>query len=431
MASLKEKITDKKALIAVMGLGYVGLPTAIAFVKAGFKVIGIDKDPEKVRKLRSGKGYLPYISREDLLAARKISSTTDAKALARADVILICVPTPLNKNKAPDLSFIVSASNDIAKSLKKGQLVILESTTYPGTTDEIVQPILEGTGLKANRNFYLAFSPERIDPGNKKFDLSNTPKVVGGLNRETTKLCSLLYQNIAGKVVEVSSPRVAEMEKLLENIFRSVNIALANEMAMLSKRLKIDIWEVIGAASTKPYGFMPFYPGPGLGGHCIPLDPFYLTWKAKEHDMNTKFIELAGEINTGMPYYVVETISDALNKNNTSLKGAKVLVLGVAYKKDIDDVRESPALKIIEILRSKGAKVMYNDPFVPKISVGGKPMASTALGAATLKSCDCAAIITDHSSYDYPLIVKNSKCVVDTRNATQNVIAGRNKITKL
>jgi len=431
-AILERKIKAKKAVIAVMGLGYVGLPTALAFVKAGFTVIGIDKDPEKVRKLRSGKGYIPYLADEDIASVKKLKATTDPGLLGRADVIIICVPTPLNKNKAPDISFIISASRDIAKTLKRGQFIILESTTYPGTTEEDVLPILADTGLKVNKDFYLAFSPERLDPGNKKFNISNTPKVVGGLDRRTTELGRLLYSNTSTEVVTVSSARVAEMEKLLENIFRSVNIALANEMAILCRRLKIDIWEVIRAASTKPYGFMPFYPGPGLGGHCIPLDPFYLSWKAKEHDLHTRFIELAGEINSSMPYHVVDIVADTLNKSNKSLKGANVFVLGVAYKKDIDDVRESPALKIIDVLRDKGANVYYNDPYIPTVRTdGGATLRSTKLTRAALRKADCSLIVTDHSCYDLNMIVKNSRSVIDTRNAAKNVKGDRSKIVKL
>ncbi len=430
--TLEGKIKAKKAIIAVMGLGYVGLPTALAFIKAGFKVIGIDKDPVKVKKLRSGKGYIPYLAKEDISNLKKLKATTDIRLLGSADVIIICVPTPLNKNKAPDISYIVSASKDIAKTLKRGQFVILESTTYPGTTEEDVLPILAETGLKVSKDFFLAFSPERLDPGNKKFNISNTPKVVGGLDRKATELGKLLYSNTSTEVVAVSSARVAEMEKLLENIFRSVNIALANEMAILCRRLKIDIWEVIRAASTKPYGFMPFYPGPGLGGHCIPLDPFYLSWKAKEYDLHTRFIELAGEINSGMPYHVVEIVSDALNQKNKSLKGARVLVLGVAYKKDIDDVRESPALKIIEVLKDKGVRVSYNDPFIPKlVTENGLTMRSIKLTPQALRAADCSLIVTDHSSYDMNSIVKSSKIVVDTRNATKNVKNDRSKIVRL
>jgi len=415
MPDLIKKIMQKKAVIAVMGLGYVGLPTALAFTGAGFRVIGIDSDPGKAKKLRS----------------KMHKTSSDPKVLRQADVILICVPTPLNKNKAPDLSCVIDASKDIAVNMREGQLVVLESTTYPGTTEEIVLPILEKSGLKANRDFHLAFSPERIDPGNKKFNLSNTPKVVGGLNAAATKLSEALYASISTNIVTVSSPRVAEMEKLFENIFRSVNIALANEMAILCRRMKIDVWEVIAAASTKPYGFMAFYPGPGLGGHCIPLDPFYLSWKAKEHDLHTRFIELAGEINTAMPYHVVNVIGDALNEKGKSLSGSKIFILGVAYKKDIDDMRESPAVKIIETLKEKGAQVYYNDPFIPGIKIKGKTYKSVKLTKSMLRRSDCSVIVTNHSAYDYQDIVEGSKVVVDTRNATKHVTRGRDRIVRL
>lgn len=429
--SLEGKIKQKKAVIAVLGLGYVGLPTALAFLKAGFEVIGVDKDKTKIQRLKTGRGYIPYLKDEKLIKDKRFKPTSDPKAAKRADVMLICVPTPLDKNKSPDLSYVVSASRDAAGSLRKGQLVILESTTYPGTTEEIMLPLLIKTGLKLNSDFFVAYSPERIDPGNKRFDFTNTPKVVGGLGSVAGKLAKLLYEKITDRVFAVSSPKVAELEKLLENIFRSVNIAMVNEMAILCRRLKINIWEVIEAASTKPYGFMTFYPGPGLGGHCIPLDPYYLSWKAREHDFNTRFIELAGEINNNMPYHVVEVIIEALSMDKKSIKGADVLVLGVAYKKDIDDVRESPALKVIEILKERGAKVSYNDPYIPQIKINGSVMRSAAVNAQSLKRSDCVVIITDHSRYDYPFIVGKASRVVDTRNATKNVKGALSKVVKL
>lgn len=428
---LEGKIKQKKAVIAVLGLGYVGLPTALAFLKAGFEVIGVDKDKTKIQRLKAGKGYIPYLKDKKLIKNSNFKPTADPKAIKKADAVLICVPTPLDKNKSPDLSYVVSASHDVAGSLRKGQIIILESTTYPGTTEEIVLPILLKAGLKINRDFYVAYSPERIDPGNKRFDFTNTPKVVGGLGPEAGRLSKLLYEQITDRVFAVSSPKVAEMEKLLENIFRSVNIAMVNEMAILCRRLKINIWEVIEAASTKPYGFMTFYPGPGLGGHCIPLDPFYLSWKAREHDFNTRFIELAGEINSNMPYHVVDVIIEALSMDGKSLNGANVLLLGVAYKKDIDDFRESPALKVIEILKERGARVAYNDPYIPKIKIGGVVMRSVPVSASSLGKSDCAVIVTDHSSYDYPLIVGGSRRVVDTRNATKGLRGASSKVVKL
>jgi UDP-N-acetyl-D-glucosamine dehydrogenase len=428
---LSEKIKKHTAAIAVVGLGYVGLPTALAFLKAGFTVLGVDKDKSKIRRLKTGKGYIPYLKDEKLIKDKRFKPTCDYGILKKADVVLICVPTPLDKNKSPDLSFVVSASGDVARNLRRGQLVILESTTYPGTTEEVMLPKLLKTGLKVNKDFFVAYSPERIDPGNKRFDFTNTPKVVGGLGQEAGILSKLLYEQITDKVFVVSSPKVAEMEKLFENIFRSVNIALANEMAILCRRLKINVWEVIEAASTKPYGFMTFYPGPGLGGHCIPLDPFYLSWKAKEVDFNTKFIELAGEINSNMPYHVVDVVIEALNRSRKSLMDANVFVLGVAYKKDIDDVRESPALKVIEILKEKGARVSYNDPYIPEIKVNGAVMRSVKVTPASLKKADCSVIVTDHSRYDYPSIARYSKAVVDTRNATKLVKGNASKIIKL
>ena len=417
---IAKKIKEKKALVGVIGLGYVGLPLALSFAEAGFKVIGLEQSQKRREQVNRGESYISDVKDESLSRAVKsgqLKAIDNYLPLKKADAVCICVPTPLDRNKQPDISYIKSVANNFAKILRKGQLVILESTTYPGTTEEVVKPILEKSGLKAGQDFYLAFSPERVDPGNKKFDVRNIPKVVGGINKESTAIAALFYQQIADKVHQVSSPRVAEMEKLLENVFRSVNIALVNEMAILCKKMGIDIWEVIDAAKTKPYGFMPFYPGPGIGGHCIPLDPFYLAWKAKEYGINTKFIELAGEINEKMPEYVVELVQDSLNDRGKTLKKAKIAVFGVAYKKDISDWRESPSLKIIELLKHKGARVEYNDPFVPQLKINGWTMYSKE--AKALRRADCAVIVTDHTQYDYRKILKEFPLVVDTRNALQ------------
>jgi len=425
---LQQKIKDKKAVIGIIGLGYVGLPLAVAFAKEGFKVLGLEQNPKRRGSINRGKSYINDVKDEDLSTLRVID---DYSPLKKADAICICVPTPLDKNKQPDISHVRSVAENLSKIIQKGQLIILESTTYPGTTEEVVGPILERSGLKAGRDFFLAFSPERIDPGNKKFTLRQIPKVAGGINRESTRLAALLYGQIVDLVHEVSSPRVAEMEKLLENVFRSVNIALINEMAILCKKMKIDIWEVIEAAKTKPYGFTPFYPGPGIGGHCIPLDPFYLAWKAKEYEINTKFIELAGEINEGMPEYVVSLISDALNRKGKSLKGSHILLLGMAYKKDISDTRESPALKILEILHRREAEVAYNDPYIARVEFNGSHLKSAPLKPARLKKCDCVVITTDHSDYDYGEIVKHAPLIVDTRNAISGVKGRAAKVVKI
>jgi UDP-N-acetyl-D-glucosamine dehydrogenase len=365
-----------------------------------------------------------------------LAPTGDLSELGRCDAVLICVPTPLTEGREPDLSFVRRTTEDVARTLRRGQLVVLESTTYPGTTDELLRPILEAGGLRAGRDFYLAFSPEREDPGNPRFDTRTTPKLVGGVTPECGRVACGLYETFVERVVPVSSARVAEAAKLLENIYRSVNIALVNELKMLFERMGIDVWEVIDAAATKPFGFTPFYPGPGLGGHCIPIDPFYLTWKARHHDFATRFIELAGEINTGMPYWVVERVTEALGRHGKPLQGSKVLVLGVGYKRDVDDLRESPALKVIRILESKGARVAYNDPYVPSLRTRRLrhydtfPLDSVPLTDEELASADCVLIATDHSVYDYERIVAASRLVVDTRNATRGVRRGREKIVR-
>jgi UDP-N-acetyl-D-glucosamine dehydrogenase len=421
---LHAKILNQKARIGVIGLGYVGVPLVKTFLQRGFAVTGFDIDRKKVDMLNRGKSYIRHISTAELkkfLAAKKFSATADFKLLRGVDAIIICVPTPLDGHGGPDLSYVLNTTITVSEHLRRGQIVVLESTTYPGTTDDEMRPILEAGGLKAGRDFFLAFSPEREDPGNKNFSTSTTPKVVGGLTPDCRKVAKALYDQVVVRTVPVSSTKVAESTKLLENIFRSVNIALVNELKMIFERMGIDVWEVIRAASTKPFGFMPFYPGPGLGGHCIPIDPFYLTWKAKEVDYQTKFIELAGEINTFMPYYVVEKTIAALNDRGRSVRGAKILVLGVAYKKDIDDPRESPSLKIVSLFQGKGAKVSYNDPFIPRVKghreYPDMDIRSVPLTAARLKSSDAVIIATDHSSYDYDWIVRRAPLVVDTRNA--------------
>lgn len=426
--SLLEKIKMRNARIGIIGLGYVGLPLVIRHCEERFSVTGFDIDPIKVERLNRGESYIRHIPSNKIQKFRKknlFEATTDYSRLKEVDCIIICVPTPLKKNKEPDLSYVRNTADEIAKYLRKGQVVSLQSTTYPGTTREILLPKFENRKLKVGKDFFLVFSPEREDPGNPVYNTKNIPKVVGGI----TPLCSMagktLYEQTIDRVIVVSSPEVAEFTKLLENIFRGVNIALVNELKMLADKMGIDIWEVIEASSTKPFGFMPFYPGPGLGGHCIPIDPFYLSWKAKEYDFNTRFIELAGEVNISMPYYVVSKTIDALNRNGKCLKDAKVLILGVAYKKDTDDTRESPGIEIIDILKEKGAKVDYNDPFIPSFSglrhYPDIAMKSVELSEKKLKEYDCIVIVTNHSQYDYSWIVKNSRLIVDTRNATGKI----------
>jgi UDP-N-acetyl-D-glucosamine dehydrogenase len=432
--SLASKLEDRTARIGVIGLGYVGLPLVLLFSEQKFRITGFDIDPRKVKIIAEGGSYIVRIPETEIQAAKRqgFSATSDYSQVAGMDAIIICVPTPLNDHHEPDLSFIASTAESIAPHLRPGQLVVLESTTYPGTTEELLVPLLEKNplGLKAARGenydpkttFFVAFSPEREDPGNDTVARCDIPKVVGGLNAHATELGRRLYGTIFHRTVPVSTPAAAEMTKLLENIYRCVNIALVNELKLLSLRMGIDIWEVIGAASTKPFGFQPFYPGPGLGGHCIPIDPFYLSWKAKEYDFHTRFIELAGEVNLSMPYHVVASTAAALNGRRKSLNGSRVLVLGVAYKKDIDDLRESPALTIIELLQKEGAEVSYNDPFFDYVGRGRKynlEMKNTPL--ENLEQYDCVLIVTDHSSYDYPEIVRQASLVVDTRNATKGI----------
>ncbi len=433
---LGEKIDGKRALIGVIGMGYVGLPLALEFCRSGFRVLGFDTDKKKVDALNAGKSYIGHISSDNVKTfsgGGRFSSTCDFSRLAEPDCITICVPTPLNRQKEPDLQYVAATSEDVARQLRPGQLVVLESTTYPGTTQELMLPILSRNSLVVGRDFFLAYSPEREDPGNRMYPIERIPKVVGGITPDCCMVAGKLYEKIFKRVVPVSTTGAAEMTKLLENIFRCVNIALVNEMKMLAERMGIDIWEVIDAASTKPFGFMPFYPGPGLGGHCIPIDPFYLSWKAREYDFNTKFIELAGEVNTFVPYHVVQRLSEALNGKGKSLSGSRILVLGLAYKPDVDDMRESPAIKIIELLLKHGAQVQYNDPHIPQFPRLRKfdlDMESAKLTPRLLKSADCTVIVTNHSSYDYAYIVKHSQMVIDTRNATKHVKNARGKVIK-
>jgi len=434
--SMKEKIKNRDFSIAVIGMGYVGLPLAVAFAKRGFRVIGIDTSKEKVALLNEGKSYVPDVPSsiiEGLRRNRKLEATEDFAVLRDVDGIMICVPTPLSKTRDPDLNYIVSAVKEIRKYLRKGQLVSLESTTYPGTTEELVKPLLEESGLQEGEDFFLAFSPERIDPGNRVYTFENTPKVVGGVTSRSTEIISFLYSQVLEKVVPVSSARVAEMAKLLENTFRSVNIALANEMSIMCNILGVDVWEVIEAAGTKPFGFMKFYPGPGIGGHCIPIDPLYLSWKLKTLNYNARFIQLASEINTNMPRYVVERVADVLNDEARSVKGSKILILGISYKKDVADTRESPAFDIIELLESKGAEVFYHDPLVSEAYINGKQRKSVELTDEMLKNIDCAVITTDHSQVDYRRILRLAPLVLDTKNVTATVPPGEviSKVVKL
>ena len=422
--ALERKLTGRTARTGVVGLGYVGLPLAVELGKAGFHVTGLDLDPRKVETIQRGESYIADVPGEEVRALRdagRLEATTDASVVPSLDTINICVTTPLRKTKDPDLSHVVAAVEIIAGHLRPGQLIILESTTYPGTTDEVVKPILERNGLVAGQDFFLAFSPERVDPGNPTWQTQNVPKVVGGVSPDSTALACRLYEASIEKVVEVSSPRVAEMVKLLENTFRAVNIGLVNELALMCDRLGISVWEVVDAAATKPFGFMPFYPGPGLGGHCIPIDPFYLSWKVKEVGFEARFIELAGHVNGAMPHHVVDKVVDALNSQTKSVRDSATLVAGVTYKRDIDDVRESPALDVMGVLHQKGATLSYHDPYVPALAgtewPGGFDLTSTPLTPESLEAADCVIILTDHASFDYDAIVRHASLVVDTRNA--------------
>jgi UDP-N-acetyl-D-glucosamine dehydrogenase len=429
--SLAAKIANKSARIGVIGLGYVGLPLAVSFAKAGYTVVGLDVDEAKIEALQAGRSYIQDVETADVTAvvgAGRLAASDDYDLLREIDAIFICVPTPFDAMKAPDLIFIEQSCQGIAPRLQPGQIIILQSTTYPGTTEEFVQPILESSGLKAGDDFYLAFSPERINPGDTTFSVENTPKVVGGLTPQCTELARALLAQLFAHVHVVSSPRAAEMSKLLENIFRSVNIALVNELALLSERMGIDLWEVIEAAKTKPFGFMPFYPGPGVGGHCIPVDPYYLSWKARAYDFYTKFIELAAEVNQAMPYHVVDLVAQALGREGKPLSGAKVLILGVAFKPDVDDARNSPAERIIELLLKQGARVRYSDPYVPRYRVGRdvfyqeeRWIERVELTDEVLADSDCAIVVADHRVVDYARVLQKAPIVVDTRNATQGL----------
>ena len=434
---LLEKIKAHKARVGVVGLGYVGLPLVLRFGEEHFPVLGFDVDPVKTRKLNAGESYIRHIPAERLqilLKEKQFEATTDFSRLAEADCIIICVPTPLTAKKDPDLQYIEKTAEAVSKTLRKGQLVSLESTTYPGTTEEILLERFRPSGLEPGKDYFLVFSPEREDPGNPKFSTRTIPKVVGGMTPDCLEVGQTLYGQVIDRVVPVSSTRAAELVKLLENIYRCVNIALVNELKLLADRMNIDLWEVIDAASSKPFGYTPFYPGPGLGGHCIPIDPFYLSWKAKEYDFATRFIQLAGEINTSIPHYVVERIGKALNDHSKSIRGSKILFLGVAYKKDVDDVRESPALEIMELLQERGAFLCYSDPYIARLhkmrAYDFSNMSSTPLSEELLRSQDVALITTDHTSVDYQWVVDHAPLVVDTRNATRGVTRGRSKIVR-
>jgi UDP-N-acetyl-D-glucosamine dehydrogenase len=422
---LQNKIAGRGAVVGVIGLGYVGLPLAVEFASAGHRVIGFDVDTPRTEVINKGVSYIPDVPTESIKALVEkgsLSATTDFSQLAETDAVIICVPTPLRKTKEPDISYILAAAEQVAAHLHSPQLVILESTTYPGTTNEVLLPMLEETGLKLDEDFFLAFSPERVDPGNKDFQTHNIPKVVGGVSAVSMEMAAALYHTIVERVHKVSSARVAETAKLLENTFRSVNIALVNEMAQLCYHLNIDSWEVIQAAATKPFGFMAFYPGPGIGGHCIPLDPHYLSWKARLHGFEARFISLAEEVNSYMPRHVVKLAQDGLNEHGKPIKGSRILILGVAYKRDIDDVRESPALGIAEQLLDKGANLTYHDPFIPQMRLDGKgTLKNSELTDESLSNCDCVLIITDHSGIDYEKVVRLAPLVIDTRNATRKL----------
>jgi UDP-N-acetyl-D-glucosamine dehydrogenase len=430
-ASLEQMIGSRQARVGVLGLGYVGLPLAVEFARAGFAVTGIDIDESKVAQINAGDSYVLDVAAAELAPlaeAGRLRATTDFSALRELDTVNICVPTPLRKTRDPDMSYIDAACRHLACHLHPGMLIILESTTYPGTTEEFVLPMLEQSGLRVGQDFFLCFSPERVDPGNPRFQTGNIPKVVGGVTTACTRLGVRLYQQALATVVPVSSTRVAEMVKLLENTFRMINIGLANEMALMCDRMGIDVWEVIDAAATKPFGFMPFYPGPGLGGHCIPIDPFYLSWKTRQAGMEARFIELAGYINTQMPHFVVDKVQNALNERGKPLKGSRIHILGVAYKRDINDIRESPALDILHLLKLRGAVLTYSDPFVPQLQVDD--LALTSLPPETAApAADCVVIVTDHSAFDYPRLLEQAQLVVDTRNALKGLTS--EKIVRL
>ncbi len=432
--NLLRKIQGRDALVGVIGLGYVGLPLAMLFADRGFQVLGFDVDEAKVSDLNAGRSYIGHIAQDRVKAAvdkGKLEATSDFSRLGEPDAILICVPTPLTRHREPDLSYVTRTTESIAAALRRGQLVVLESTTWPGTTREVVKPVLEEGGMVCGEEFFLAYSPEREDPGNVQYSTATIPKVVGGITPECTEVAAALYGAIVPEVIPVSSPEVAESTKQLENIFRAVNVGLVNELKMLFHRMGIDVWEVIDAASTKPFGFMRFTPGPGLGGHCLPIDPYYLTWRARQFDVPTRFIELAGEINTGMPGYVVARLAEELNQKGKCLKGARILLLGMAYKPDVDDLRESPTLRLIHLLREQGAEVSYNDPHIQRLHRTRQydfDMSSVELTPETLSSADCVVIVTNHRAYDWDSIVEHAQLIIDTRNATKQVSQHREKI---
>ena len=428
---LKQKIEDKKAVIAVVGQGYVGLPLAVNFAKAGFKVFGLDKDKDRIEKLKKKTSYILDVSSREIALvteSQKFEASSDFEALKETDVAIICVPTPLKRKYTPDISYIVSAVRSVKSFLKKDMLIVLESTTYPGTTEELIKPELEKSGLKAEKDFFLSFSPERIDPGNKNYDVTRIPKLVGGISRISGELTKLLYEKIIKEVHLLSSARAAEMAKLLENTFRIINIGWINEVAMMSHKMNIDIWEVIEAAKTKPFGFMPFYPGLGVGGHCIPDDPLYLYWKAKHHGFSSKFIKLSADINSGMPQYAIERLEGILKKQKRVLKKSRILIIGATYKKDVKDLRKSPSLKLIELLQAKKAEVNYFDPIIPYLDIGSIRLNSAELSPKTLALFDCVVIATDHTDVDYPLILKHARAIFDIRNVYKNI--QDNKIEK-
>ncbi|UCD29961.1 MAG: nucleotide sugar dehydrogenase [Planctomycetota bacterium] len=433
---LLQKIKNKTARVGILGMGYVGLPLARTFCGAGFRTLGFDIDQRKVEKLNAGRSYIKHIPSSAIKKMRSdklFEASSNPRTLKGCDALLICVPTPLSKMRDPDMSYVISTCETAAGQLRKGQLVALESTTYPGTTQELMKPILESSGLKAGTDFFLAYSPEREDPGRKDFTTETTAKIVGGYDPKSLKVAVALYSQAIAKIVPANSCEIAEAAKIVENVYRSVNIAMVNELKILFERMGIDVWEVIEAAKTKPFGYQAFYPGPGLGGHCIPIDPFYLSWKARQYDLNTRFIELAGEINTAMPLYVIDRVARALNTIKKPINGSKILVLGLAYKKDIDDIRESPSIELIELLQEHGAKVDYNDPYIPtthKQREHDLRMKSVPVTPASIKRYDCVLISTDHSAYDYEMIVKNAKLVVDTRNACAKVKGNKKHVFK-
>ncbi len=423
---MRIKQTAKPERVGIIGLGYVGLPLAVAFAEAGMKVVGVDVNGEKVAAVNSGASYIEDVPSEDIARLTNsgyIRATEDFSELSEAEAVLICVPTPLDKHRSPDLSHVVEAAEGAARHLSYGALVVLESTTYPGTTREVLLPIFEKGGRRVGEDFFLAFSPERVDPGNTKFGLGDMPKVVGGMTPECGRRAGELYGKVAGSVHAVSKPESAELSKLLENIFRGVNIALVNELAMLCDRMDVDVWEVVEAAGTKPFGFMQFFPGPGLGGHCIPIDPFYLAWRARSHGLSTEFIELAGRVNVGMPHYVVDRVSRLLNEDAKAVKGSKILILGVSYKPDVGDLRESPSIKLLDLLSESGAEVSYHDPHVPELE--GHGLTSVALTKEAVEGSDCVVLATDHSGFDLRLVVDNARSVLDLRNAVRKRLGGR------